>query len=171
MLFQLTKKRSLLLQILSIFIGYVLLGQILCIYQVSQLIWLMTILLILYLSWSGTGAIALVLSWIIIVIGFGIYKLYAFEQFKILRQMALTRKMAVFMYSLHRNFFRPTIEVGAWAAMFFFIFVLATGLAFLHGFTHDVMEKLGLKEYEVFIIMSLISLIGLKIGQIVIQTT
>ncbi|GEM_PF-7037944 len=156
-------------RLILILIGYICLGFLLSLYKASGLIWLFTILTIFYLSWSGTGAIAMVVFLIFLIVGFSIYMIKLdiwMQNFLVFEQSQWYYNFSNFIYSIQTSFFKPTPIILIWVFSFVLIWVLSTGLAFYHGFTCDFLEEKFKQHFWVFSLLSIIGLIGLKIGQI-----
>nr|ADN12931.1 hypothetical protein Cyan7822_0917 [Gloeothece verrucosa PCC 7822] len=165
------KYQNLFFFLLILFMSYTLLGEFFYLYQVNKLIWQTTIIQILYLSWSGTGAIFLVIFGISAVIWLGVYKLYSFQTFAVLEKVGWTKKLSIILYNFHihnhnYNHFTPTVQVAVWAIMFFCVWGLAITVALIHGFTHHILSKFRLKQIQIFFILTFLALLGLQIGTI-----
>ena len=159
-------------RLITILIGYLLIGFLLSLYHASSLIWLFTIVSILYLSWCGTGAIAIVIFLIFMIVGFCIYSISPklwFENFENFYQFLWFSKLSSFIHSLQNSFFTPTVKVIVWGITFILIWFLGTGLTFYHGFTQSFLLESynnNSRQVMIFFLLTIISLIGLKIGQI-----
>lgn len=162
------KKQALYWRLIIILISYICLGFLLNLYHVSLLIWLFTILSILYLSWAGTGAIALVIFLILLIVGFSIYiiKLDSWwHNFLFLNQYQWFYDISKFIYSIQFSFFKPTPKILIWVLSFVLIWLLGTIITFYHGMTQEKLSQNFEQKFSIFTVLTIISLIGLKIGQ------
>lgn len=156
-------------RLIILLIGYMVMGFLLGFFHVAPLIWLWTILSIVYLSWSGTGAIAMVIFLILMIVALSIIVITGenwLENFALVEEKAWFQPLTNFLDSIQNAYFKPTIVIFIWVISFVIIWLFSTALAFYHGFTKNRLEDHFKSQFWLFALLSIIALIGLKIGQI-----
>ena len=155
-----------------LFFCYLFLGFLLKFYQVSTVIWIFTYLSIFYLSWSGTGAIALVMFFIFMIIGMSFYQISPgawLQNFFPLKDLSWFQYLSRQLLSLHTIYFKPTLVVILWIVMFLFIWIIGIGITFYHGLTQVFIEDKIETRITVFLLLSAIAIIGIQLGKLFVQ--
>lgn len=157
---------------LLLFFAYLFLGFLLQLYQVSTIIWIFTYLSIFYLSWSGTGAIALVLFFSLMIVGLSFFNIDPgtwFQKFLVLQDLEWFKYLSHQLISLHTIHFKPTSVVILWIVMFLFIWTIGIGITFYHGFTQVFIEAEVETRITVFLLLSFIAILGIQLGTVFVQ--
>jgi hypothetical protein len=159
---------------LLLFFAYLFFGFLLQFYQVSRIIWIFTYLSIFYLSWSGTGAIALVLFFSFMIVGLSFFYIDPgtwFQKFLVLQDLEWYKSLSAQFISLHTIYFKPTLVVILWIVMFLFLWIIGIGITFYHGFTQVFIEAEAEVETRitVFLLLSFMAILGIQLGTLFVQ--
>ncbi len=128
------------LHLISLIIGYTLVGWLLSLYQAPALIWLGTQAITVHLAWRGKSAIALAITWVVGVVWIG----------------TLAR---AYPPSLRFNFQLLVIAL-------FLIWLLGIILAFGVAFAKQPIQATGLKNTQAFWFLVTLTFSGLAVGRI-----
>lgn len=111
--------------LLVLWLGYVVAGQLLAVYNVPAAIWLGTFMATLHLAWAGTGAIALGMVWVLVLIWIA----------------AITYAMPAYMHSL---------DGSPWAMSLFMLWARGIILVLMLAFAHRFLESWNLRQNDTF---------------------
>ena len=157
---------------LVLFFSYLFLGFLLQFYQVSKFIWIFTYLSISYLSWSGTGAIALVMFVIFMIIGISFFLIDPnvwFQNFITWKQSSWFRFLSHQLLSVRTENFKFSLVVLVWIFMFLFMWIIGIGITFYHGLTQGFIEDKIETRITVFLLLNIIAIIGIQLGKLFVQ--
>lgn len=137
--------RTLWLTLAGLFSSYGLAGWLLSFYHATPVVWLGSELLILYLTWVGTGAIALAIVGSMGLIGAGV----------------LSSELPDHLVGIPL----PLNQAQVWALMLILSWVWALFVIWKLAFTVRYLRLMGWRRSQVFLIVFLIVNLGLKLGQ------
>lgn len=130
-----------------LFLGHGLAGWLLNAYSASVGIWLLTEAIVLYLAWSGTGAIAL----------------SSVGVMGIISAATLFTPCPSGMLSIEMHL---TAAQG-WAVALVLSWLLAMGLVFKLAFAKQQLNAVGLSRAQAFWLLVIITNVGLRLGQLI----
>jgi hypothetical protein len=105
--------------LLVLWLGYVVAGQLLAVYNVPTVLWLGTFIATLHLAWAGTGAIAMGMVWVLVLIWIA----------------AITYAMPAYLHSL---------DGSVWAISLFKLWARGIILVLLLAFAHRSLDAFWL---------------------------
>jgi hypothetical protein len=111
--------------LLVLWLGYLVAGRLLAVYNVPPVLWLGTFLATLHLAWAGTGAIAVGMVWVLVLIWIA----------------AIGYAMPVHIQSLDG---RP------WAISIFLLWARGIILVLMLAFSHRFLEPWNLRRTDAF---------------------
>jgi hypothetical protein len=111
--------------LLVLWLGYLVAGRLLAVYNVSTAIWLGTFMATLHLAWAGTGAIALGMVWVLVLIWIA----------------AISYAMPVYIHSL---------DGSPWAISIFMLWARGTILVLMLAFARRFLEPWHLRRTAAF---------------------
>jgi hypothetical protein len=116
-------------------------GIVLDTYNASSVIWLITLAITAHLAWTGTGAIALAIVWVLILIW-----------------------VAVMIYATPKQ---VQLDPPAWAISLLKLWVQGVLYAVLSGFAPRLLAGWGLKQTQVFLILLILAWSALGTGALI----
>jgi hypothetical protein len=116
-------------------------GVVLDVYNASSLIWVVTLAITLHLAWAGTGAIALAMVWILIVLW-----------------------IAVLIYATPKG---TQLRPSPWAVSLMRLWVQGTLYSVLLGFASRFLERWQLSRTQVFFTLLILTWSALGLGTLI----
>lgn len=131
-----------LVHLTALFLEYVLAGWLLSAYNVAWLTWVGTQAVTLHLAMVGFDAVALAVAWIVGIMWAG-----------------------AFTYAWPKSI--PWVGVAGWAAALALSWILGLVLILNLAKAHRAMKAIGFSKTQAFLILVIVTWVGLGIGRIV----
>ena len=123
----------------GLFAAYTSVGWVLAAYAAPGLMWIWTSVLIVYVAWAGSGAIAIAMLWVVSVVGIAAY----------------TSATPLLM-----NWKGPT-----WAISLVGVWIFAIGVVLMLAFAQQALQSLNWPQKWTFHRLVVITWIGLSVGR------
>ncbi len=128
--------------LLVLWLGYVVAGQLLAVYHVPAILWLGTLMATLHLAWAGTGAIAIGMVWVLVLIWIA----------------AITYAMPAYIHAL---------DGSVWAISLFKLWARGIILVLLLAFANRFLEPWHLRRKDAFWLLAGLVWSALGLGALI----